>query len=40
MVREKLLNTSSKDYRDPAVKNALPDMTDAQLFDFLAKMVI
>ena len=33
--RKKLLNTSSKDYRDPTVKNSLPDMTDAQLFEFL-----
>ena len=35
--RKKILNTSSKDYRDPAVKNALPDMTDAQLFEFLGQ---
>ena len=35
--RKKLLNTSSKDYRDLAVKNALPDMTDAQLFEFLGQ---
>jgi arsenate reductase len=35
--RKKCLNTSSKDYRDPAVKNALPDMTDAQLFKFLGQ---
>jgi len=35
--RKKLLNTSSKDYRDPAVKNAFLDMTDAQLFEFLGQ---
>ena len=35
--RKKLLNTSSKDYRDPAVKNTLPSMSDAQLFEFLGK---
>jgi len=35
--RKKLLNTSSKDYRDPSVKNALPAMTDAQLFEFLGQ---
>ena len=35
--RKKLLNTSSKDYRDPDVKNALPSMSDAQLFEFLGQ---
>ena len=35
--RKKLLNTSSKDYRDPAVKNALPSMSEAQLFEFLGQ---
>ena len=35
--RKKLLNTSSKDYRDPAIKNTLPGMTDAQLVEFLGQ---
>jgi arsenate reductase len=35
--RKKLLNTSSKDYRDPAVKDALPNMSDTQLFEFLGQ---
>lgn len=35
--RKKLLNTSSKDYRDPEVKNALPKMSDSQLIDFLGQ---
>ena len=35
--RKKLLNTSSKDYRDPAVKNTLPGMSEDQLFEFLSQ---
>ena len=35
--RKKLLNTSSKDYRDPAVKDALPSMSNVQLFEFLGQ---
>ena len=35
--RKKLLNTSSKDYRDPAVKNVLPSMSDSELFEFLCQ---
>ncbi len=35
--RKKLLNTSSKDYRDPTVKAGLAGLQDSDLFDFLGK---
>ena len=33
---KKLFNTSSKDYRDPAVKDRLPDLSVDQALDLLA----
>ena len=34
--RKKLFNTSSKDYREPEVKDRLPDLTDDQAMTLLA----
>ena len=34
--RKKLFNTSSKDYRDPEVKNSLPDLSDDEAMALLA----
>ena len=34
--RKKLFNTSSKDYRDPEVKNRLPDLSDDEAMELLA----
>ena len=33
----KLFNTSSKDYRDPVIKNALPGMSEREVFSMLIK---
>jgi len=34
--RKKLFNTSSKDYRDPEVKDRLPDLSDDEALELLA----
>ena len=34
--RKKLFNTSSKDYRDPEVKDRLPDLSDDEAMELLA----
>ena len=34
--RKKLFNTSSKDYREPEVKNSLPDLSDDEAMALLA----